>query len=131
MNRKNSLIIVTTAAALLLSLGTASVFRACGVQEDGTFMHCHDAQTAVVVRGAVMAAMALLALFVKNKTVRVILMIAAAGIGIAAFVIPGILNHMCMMNTMRCHAVMKPFVRIVSLLAVCLSLVSAWKIYKE
>ena len=95
MSEKKILSLLPAAFSLLMAIGTATVFRACPMKEDGTWMHCHKAQNAVVAAGAAMFVLLLIAAFVKNRMVR----IALYGICV---------------DTMRCYAVMQPFVRIMS-----------------
>ena len=114
MSEKKILSLLPAAFSLLMAIGTATVFRACPMKEDGTWMHCHTAQNAVVAAGAAMFVLLLIAAFVKNRMVRIALYgICVAG-SILTFLTPGGLVSMCMMDTMRCYAVMQPFVRIMS-----------------
>ena len=108
----------SAALSLLMAFGTATVFRACGPKDDGTWMHCHTAQNGAVTAGIVIAVIFLAAAFVKNVSLARVL--AAAGIAgaLAVMLIPGTLVTMCMMNTMRCYAVMQPFVRVMSVLVI-------------
>ena len=100
----------------LLTLGVVTVFRACAAGEDGMWMSCHHAQTNVFYTGIVITALSAAALFIKNSklklTVQIIAIIAAA----AAMLIPGVIVRLCMMDTMRCHILMRPFVILISLL---------------
>ena len=107
---------VPAVLGLVLAIGTATLFRACAMKEDGTWMHCHTAQTAVVIMGCVMCALGLAAALSKTKSLRVAmygLLIAGACV---SFLIPGVIVSMCMMTTMRCYSVMRPFVRIMAAL---------------
>ena len=52
MSEKKILSLLPAAFSLLMAVGTATVFRACPIKEDGTWMHCHTAQNAVVAAGA-------------------------------------------------------------------------------
>ena len=103
--------------SLLLSSGTATVFRACAMKEDGTWMHCHDAQRAVVLCAAVLCLLFAAAALLKSPAVKAVL----CGVGVIGCLVtmflPGNIMPMCMMQTMRCYAVMQPFVRLMSALA--------------
>lgn len=46
-SRKTLLKFIPAGLGLLLSLGSCTVFAACGVKEDGSWMRCHGAQTTV------------------------------------------------------------------------------------
>ncbi len=107
---------VPAALALLMAAGVLTVFSACPVKEDGTWMRCHGAQMAVAACGAAMAALFAISAFVKAGRVKILLNAAAFALSAAAFLLPGNIMPMCLMRTMRCYAVMQPFVRIMSVL---------------
>lgn len=138
MSKDRILMFIPAALSLILALGTSTVFRACAIKEDGTWMHCHTAQTAAAGIGCVICLLALCAVFLQMgkkgnassdgsaaPLTSVIVLYAACIAGAAAaFMIPGRIIPMCMMNTMRCHAVMKPFVRVMSALIIAASAAS-------
>ena len=43
--------LISSAAGLLLTVGSMTVFSACGPKEDGTLMICHNAQIRVAMCG--------------------------------------------------------------------------------
>ncbi len=100
----------------LLVLGVLTVFGACGMKDDGAWMKCHGAQTAVAKLGGAMTALFLLAAVLSNKALKT----GAFGLGIigsvVVFLIPETILPMCMMRSMRCYTVMQPFVRIMAVL---------------
>ena len=100
--------------SLLLSLGVMTVFSACGMKEDGTWMRCHGAQNAVELGGFVLFFLFSFGAILKSRSLRLFLF-AAGVIGAAAlFFVPGDIMPLCMMKTMRCHTVFQPFVRLIS-----------------
>ena len=106
--------------SFLLSCGAATVFRACARKEDGTWMHCHDVQIAVTLCAAGLCLLFLFCARMKAPAGRA----ALCGVGIAGSIVtlllPGTVMPMCMMKTMRCYALMQPFVRLMCvLIAVC------------
>ncbi len=103
--------------SLLLAIGVMTIFSACGRKDDGSWMHCHDVQNAVAVCGLIMTALFALCVFVKNKMIRMLLYLAALAAAVVAFLLPGTIMPMCMMNTMRCYTVMQPYVRIMAVIA--------------
>lgn len=111
--------------SLLLGLGTATVFDACEIREDGTWMHCHEAQTTVVICALILTALLSAAALLQKKTIKIVFYGAAVIAAAVIFLIPGTLIPMCMMQTMRCYTVMQPFVRILSTLIALLSLNAA------
>lgn len=122
-SRKTLPKLIPSAFSLLLFLGSFTVFAACGIKEDGSWMRCHSAQTMVMIFAAVLSACLLLQAFTRQKTLRVVL----NGIGIAGstiiFLLPGKLMPMCMMHTMRCYTLFQPFVRIMAVLVACSCLI--------
>lgn len=101
---------------LLLTIGVLTVFSACGMKDDGTWMHCHAARNAVALCGAVITVLLALAAFMQNQIAKVVLNAAALVGAVVAFLIPGNIMPMCMMTTMRCYSVMQPFVRIMTVI---------------
>ncbi len=109
--------IVSVVLAAALCIGVSTVFRACGAKEDGTWMHCHDVQRTVLVLGLAAAAAGLAGLS-GRRAVPMAAAAAGAVISLITALLPGRIMPMCMMETMRCQAVMKPFVTVVCVVAV-------------
>ena len=122
---KNDKIGVTDVALLVLSaallIGVLTVFAPCGPKEDGSWMTCHWAGTAVAVAAAVLTACALMRVFVRGTKLGIdFAMITVAAL---AALLPGQLIHLCMMADMRCRAVMTPAVRVLSVLIAVVAVV--------
>ena len=117
--------ILVIAAGLVLCIGVKAVFHACGAKDDGTFMNCHNAENVCAVIGGVIAALGLVYTLVSNRTVRIVASALAAVGGIAAAVVPNNVIHLCMMESMRCHAVMRPAVVIVGVISAVIAVVGA------
>ncbi len=102
--------------SVLLVFGVLTVFGACGMKDDGTWMKCHGAQKTVAKVGGAMTALFLLAALMRSR----ILKTGLYGLGIVGsvivFLIPETIMPMCMMRTMRCYTVMQPFVRIMAVM---------------
>ena len=112
-------------ASLLLAVGVATVFSACGAKDDGTWMRCHAAQDAVLWVAVGMTAVLAVAAITRRGAVRAVLYAFGAIGSIAAFLIPGTIMPMCMMQTMRCYEVMQPFARIMAVVVFALCIVMA------
>ena len=130
-SRKTLHKLIPSAFSLLLFLGSFTVFAACGIKEDGSWMRCHSAQTMVTIFAAVLSACLLLQAFTRQKALRVVL----NGIGIAGsaiiFLLPGKLMPMCMMHTMHCYTLFQPFVRIMAVLVACSCLIQVIQATRE
>ncbi len=107
--------------SLLLALGSATVFSACGIKEDGTWMRCHSAQAIVTIIATVLTCILLLQAVLSKKGFRMALSTVSIAGCVVVFLLPGTLQPMCMMRTMRCYTVMQPFVRIMAVLIGCSS----------
>ena len=114
---------------LLLAIGVTTVFAACGPKDDGTWMHCHDVQIAILACGAIATAAFAAAAFLKDG-VRTALFVIGTIICIVVLILPSIMP-MCGMDTMRCHAVMAPFARIMGALGGVLGIVNAVLAHRE
>lgn len=125
---KNNLSTICTGVLLILdlvlSIGTQYAFHACAAGDDGSYMSCHWAQMAVVTIGAVVSAISLVAILIKDRKIRMGLVLAEIPAAVAAMLIPNTVIRLCMMNTMRCHAVMKPAAMILGILIVIFSVIT-------
>ena len=113
-DKKGLLTLIPAGIGLLLAAGVMTVFSACRIKDDGTWMHCHEVQNTVALCGAALAVLFAAAFFIKNRTAKIFFSTAAVIVSCLAFLLPGNIMPMCMMNTMRCYAVMQPFVRIMA-----------------
>lgn len=104
--------------SLILLIGTLTVFRACGPKEDGTWMHCHSAQNDIVIAAAILFVVFAAAAVIKNKMISGVFYIVGIAGSLIVILIPGILVHMCMMDTMRCYEFMQPFARVMGVLLI-------------
>ena len=102
--------------SLLLVFGVLTVFSACGMKDDGTWMKCHGAQTAVAKLGGAMTVLFFLAAVLRNRALKTVLYELGIIGSVAVFLLPETILPMCMMRTMRCYMVMQPFVRIMAVL---------------
>ena len=121
--KKKILNIVPIVIALLLAVGVSTVFKGCGPKEDGSWMHCHTAQLHVFRLSLVVALLGLVDFLLKNRVAKLVLGGAAIVLSVVTVLIPGILVPLCMMETMHCQAVMKPFVSVVGVLLVVFGVV--------
>lgn len=117
MKQKKTILIFSLIAAgfsLLMCIGALTFLGPC-IHEDGTTGICREAGTLSAILGGCAAAFALLSTAVRNKgKLAVCLLILTAGCGAAAFFVPGGIKPLCMMDTMRCRAIMTPAVKLLS-----------------
>ena len=105
--------IVHGIAALLLTIGAFTFFKACG-DMDGKFMACHWAQNAVVLIGIVLSVLALIRIFIPDEGIKTGLSIAVFVLSVSAAFVPDTVINLCMMKDMACHTTFKPAVIVVS-----------------
>lgn len=106
----------------LLAFGVMTLFHACAKTEEGMWMHCHTAQMYVFAIGLAAAAVSVLLLLLKGRPVRMLLHLLCIVLAVAAILMPGGIIHMCSMTTMRCYAVMRPYVRVMGILVAAVNL---------
>ena len=95
------------------------------VHDDGTLAVCHDSFRAVLVAGVIASVLSLASLFVPNRKASGVIALAAACCGAFAAAAPGTLFGMCMMQTMRCWTIMRPFAIACGALVCIVGLVAA------
>lgn len=105
--------IVQGIAALLLTIGAFTFFKACG-DMDGKFMACHWAQNAVVLIGIVLSVLALIRIIIADEEIKTGLSIAVFVLSVSAAFVPDTVINLCMMKDMACHTTFKPAVIVVS-----------------
>ena len=104
---------ITDICLLILSaalcLGVKLLFHACGMKEDGSWMNCHWAEQAVFVVSIGLTVTACLRLLL-NRQAKAGAALAMSVIAVMTALLSGVFVRLCMMDTMRCHAVMRPAV---------------------
>ena len=115
MNKNNTAIadFILLALAVFIAVGTAFLFRACDAKEDGSFMSCHWAEHVVTGLGCVMTVISAAHLGAKTPRMKIGISIALLPVEIYTALVPGIIIKLCMMNTMRCHTMMRPCVTVI------------------
>lgn len=105
--KQRPLVVVSLVEAVLLAVGALTFAGPC-IHEDGSAAVCHTAAHVIVACGVVGAMGSLAALFLRGGKAAAASLVSAAA-GLFAAVAPGTLFGLCMMQTMRCWTVMKPF----------------------
>ncbi|MBP5575264.1 MAG: DUF4418 family protein [Treponema sp.] len=123
--------LVLLLVSLILCLGTAFAFSACGPKEDGSWMLCHWAERVVVLQGAICSLLALAKLVCARDGVRLGLGAAIFFNSLAALFVPGRIIPLCKMASMRCHLIMKPSVFTVAILLCLLCLLDAALLFRK
>ena len=108
---------------IIFLVGIITVFKACGPMEDGSWMSCHWACQAVTGVAGVLLVISLLHMFIPGAKIKLGLSIAMIPVSILSAIIPGYMIKLCMMDTMRCHAVMRPFVIVISIISIVISII--------
>lgn len=125
IERSRVISLISSAAGLLLAVGSMTVFAACRPKDDGTMLNCHNAQIGVALCGVGIAALFAIAAFVRNKAAVLICDAAVLALSVITFLIPGVLVHICLLSNMYCQSRLKPFARG---LAIIIALLALWDI---
>ena len=115
----------------VLAAGVMTVFRACAAKDDGTYMNCHNAQLTVFWIAVGMTAAAVIMIFFKNRKMLICLQFLYAAAAVAAALVPQTIIHMCMMNDMRCQAVLRPTVIVICVIAAVVSVLHLILVVRE
>lgn len=97
--------IIVLVLALVVAVGSQTFLGAC-VHDDGSFGACHWACRAILGEGALLAALSLLALALKDA--RAGLYLAMIPTSLLGLLTPGTLIALCKMPTMRCRMLTRP-----------------------
>ncbi|HAM14725.1 MAG TPA: hypothetical protein DCP91_02445 [Eggerthellaceae bacterium] len=101
--------VVLLLLSLLLVVGLLSFAGPCGVHDDGSVSSCFWASRAMLGMGVVLAIISVVRIFETDEGERRGLSLCAALVGALVAAVPGGLIDLCMMTTMRCHTIMRPF----------------------
>ena len=77
-------------------------------------MSCHWAGQAVTAIASVLLVISVMRIIISDVKIRTGLSAAMIPTAVSGIFVPGTLVILCMMDTMRCHTVMRPFVMIMS-----------------
>ncbi|MBR1811055.1 MAG: DUF4418 family protein [Clostridia bacterium] len=126
MKKKNTVSLFLGVCILLCSLsltvGVRTLFHAC-VHDDGAFGACHWAQQAIFGAGIVLSVLSLVRLLFPGNGVKLGLDLGIIVNALLAALTPGILIHLCMMDTMVCNALMRPIVCAIAAVIAILALI--------
>ena len=134
MEKKNKRVeiwdVVLLVLALILFIGLLTFLKPCGPKEDGSWMTCHWAGQALVGISGAMLVLSVVHLFVKNH-VKIGLDIGMMVLSVLAICVPGRLIGLCMMDTMRCRAVMSPGVTVTAILTAAAAIIDIFVLRKR
>ena len=123
------LAIALCVAPVILLVGLLGFAGPCGVHDDGSVSSCLWAARAVQGVAAVCTVLGIVRLATTDAGVARGMDVALGLLAALVACVPGGLIGLCMMQTMRCHALMRPFclalAALIALLAVADALVSA------
>ena len=105
MKKSNILAVIILILSIVAAVGSQTFLGAC-VHDDGSVDACHWACRAMLGEGALLAALALLALAMKRE--RTGLYLAMVPVSLLGLLTPGVLIGLCKMPTMRCRMLTQP-----------------------
>ena len=117
-------LIVGAAFSALLVVGVLTFAGPC-VHDDGSHAACYTASQAILAAGVVAFVASVAGIVVRNDLARCVLAVGAVLAGAFAVASPGALFPLCMMQTMRCHLVMRPFALVVGVVVCVCGIVAA------
>ena len=102
-------------------VGMRTFLTPCAQQADGRWMVCHWAGEALTGVAAVLFVISLLHALIPRAQIKMGLSLAMIPAAALAFLLPGTMIDLCMMETMRCHTVMQPAARAISVVLILLA----------
>ena len=102
-------------------VGMRTFLAPCAQQADGRWMVCHWAGEALTGVAAVLFVISLLHALIPRAQIKMGLALAMIPAAALAFLLPGTMIDLCMMETMRCHTVMTPAVTVLSLVNIMIA----------
>ena len=115
---------------LVFAVGMLTFLKTCGAKEDGSFMNCQWAWRAVTGISVLMAIQSFVMIVLRNNGIGEGISISLVLETILALVLPGCVIPLCMMETMRCHAIMKPGVMVFGIIIAVLSAINVVLLHK-
>ena len=115
--------ILLLAMSLFLAVGVKTLFHAC-VHEDGTEAVCHWAEQGIFVCAVIQSFTACLLVIFCSRSAQLALSAVTVCTGVITLLVPGVIFRLCMMPSMRCNAVMRPWVLACAIAAILLSLIN-------
>ena len=115
--------------SICLTIGIRTLFKACDAKEDGSWMTCHWAEQAVFAVSVAILIAACALVFYNGRGhhgVKAGISFAIAVQAAVCIAVPGVFIGLCMMDTMRCHTVMRPAVIVVCLLVCATAVISCY-----
>ena len=102
-------------------VGMRTFLLPCAQQADGKWMVCHWAGEALTGVSALLFVLALLHAAIPRAGIKAGLDLAMIPAAVLAFLLPGQMIDLCMMETMRCHTVMQPAARAIAVVTIVLA----------
>ena len=109
---------------VLLLMGIMTFAGPCGMHDDGSVSSCFWASRSLMGLAIALVLIALGRLGLsQSRELRRGLNLATVVLGILVLVTPGGLIDLCMMQTMRCHTIMRPFALVTGVLVSIVAIV--------
>lgn len=108
--------IVCSTLTVLAIVGILTFAGGCGVHDDGAIGVCHWAQRVVVAEAVVVLVLSLVRVFERDEGERRGLDLGISLVAALIALTPGVVVALCATETMRCHVLMAPFVRVLGAL---------------
>ncbi len=123
MKKVSFIDVILFVLSAILFFGTIFVFHACPAKDDGSWMVCHWAEHGVIALSSGLFIIALARLFIADSKIKAGFSLAFVPFSVLTALVPGIFINLCRMKDMRCHAVMRPSVIVLSVLLCVLSVI--------
>lgn len=119
-----SLNVASIVFGIIASLGTATVFTACPVHDDGTIGRCVTSQHWIFAIGLGIIFMQFINMIAakKSKVANIMTHAISCALYIVMFLVPNCIVGVCMKPNMICRKLMLPTVNIISVIGIIMTL---------
>ncbi len=114
---------------LLIAIGPFTIFHVCDAHDADMIMKCHWTATAELGQGIAISILGLILLIQKEYNSRLTANLSLAVNGALAYLIPNVLIGVCDGAHMRCHAVARPALSVLSALIVAIAVINIIYLY--
>ena len=107
--------------SIIFLVGILTFFKTCGPKNDGSWMTCHWAGNTVTGIAVILTAISFVHMLIPDRKIKIGLSVSIIPVSVLAILVPGVLINTCMADVMRCNAIMRPSVIILSSLMIVFS----------
>lgn len=116
--------IISTILSISLLIGIKTIFKTCGMKDDGTWMLCHWTEQTILIEAIIMSAISITSIITNKSKISIGLSISMIVTSILTLLTPGTLMPLCKMPMMECHIITQPSTIIIASLIIIMNAIN-------